>query len=334
MKHHIFKLIAILGVLTVLTSCKYKDFNLKPSVTGKSGEIVIVTTKNNWESEPGSKLRNTLAVDYPQLPQKEPLFTLYNIPEAAFTKIFQTHRNLIITQIIENLDKPTFVHQKDVWAAPQTVVTISAPDEKQLAAIIGEKSATLRSIFEQAERDRIIENTKKYEEPSLRNVVTNNIGGSPYFPTGYILKKITDNFIWIAYETTYTNQGIFVYRYPRTEDTKLDLASIIEKRNEILEENVPGMFPGSYMTTSNIITPELKWIRYNKRDFAEVRGLWEVQNDFMGGPFVSHSFYDREGKYIIVLEAFVYAPKYDKRNYLRQVESMIYSFEWKDNKKR
>ena len=53
-----------------------------------------------------------------------------------------------------------------------------------------------------------------------------------------------------------------------------------------------------------------------------------MHNDFMGGPFVSHSFYSQNGKEIIVVEAFVYAPKYDKRQYLRQVESIIYSFEW------
>ena len=52
------------------------------------------------------------------------------------------------------------------------------------------------------------------------------------------------------------------------------------------------------------------------------------QNDYMGGPFVSHSFYSKDGKDIIVLEAFVFAPRYDKRQYLRQVESLLYSFEW------
>ena len=48
----------------------------------------------------------------------------------------------------------------------------------------------------------------------------------------------------------------------------------------------------------------------------------------MGGHFVSHSFYSRDGKEIIVLESWVYAAKYDKRQYLRQVESLLYSFEW------
>ena len=62
--------------------------------------------------------------------------------------------------------------------------------------------------------------------------------------------------------------------------------------------------------------------------FVEARGLWEVYNDFMGGPFVSHSFYSKDGRYIIVLDGFVYAPKFDKRQYLRQVEAIMYSFEW------
>ncbi|OUO36394.1 hypothetical protein B5F83_08905, partial [Muribaculum sp. An289] len=39
----------------------------------------------------------------------------------------------------------------------------------------------------------------------------------------------------------------------------------------------------------------------------------------------------KDGENVIVLLGFVYAPKYDKRNYLRQVESIMYSFEWMDD---
>ena len=69
-------------------------------------------------------------------------------------------------------------------------------------------------------------------------------------------------------------------------------------------------------------------MKYKGLDFAEIRGFWEVYNDYMGGPFVSHVFYSRDGQEMIVLQGFVYAPKYDKRQYMRQVESIIYSFEW------
>ena len=97
------------------------------------------------------------------------------------------------------------------------------------------------------------------------------------------------------------------------------------------------MFENTYMTTSTAVTPGIEYKRYKGREFAEVRGFWEVYNDYMGGPFVSHAFYSPDGQEVIVLQAFVYAPKYDKRQYLRQVESIIYSYEWaesgKDEKK-
>ena len=103
---------------------------------------------------------------------------------------------------------------------------------------------------------------------------------------------------------------------------------LVGKRNEVLKANVPGMFDNTYMTTADYVRPEMKFLSYHDHHFAQLRGFWEVEGDFMGGPFVSHSFYSKDGRDIIVLEGWVYAPKYDKRQYLRQVESFLYSFEW------
>ena len=139
--------------------------------------------------------------------------------------------------------------------------------------------------------------------------------------------------MWIADEKQYTNQTVLIYRYPLPEKDPFSLENIISRRNEVMQANVPGMFDGTYMTTSTAIEPSARSLKYRGIDFMETRGFWEVQGDFMGGPFVSHSFYSQDGKDIIVLEAFVYAPKYDKRQYLRQVESILYSFEWKNNEK-
>ena len=142
------------------------------------------------------------------------------------------------------------------------------------------------------------------------------------------LKKKTDDFIWIADEKQYSTQGVFVYKYPASENENFTVENIIAHRNDVLKENVPGMFAGTYMTTGDYIKPTVEFIRFRGRQFAQTRGFWEVHNDFMGGPFVSHSFYGPDAKEIIVVEAWVYAPRFDKRQYLRQVESIIYSFEW------
>lgn len=325
--------ISMMIVALVFSSCGDNGIQLKQSVSGKAGEIVVVANKVYWESEPGTLLRDILACDYPLLPQKEPSFTLINIPENAFTNIFQIHRNIIIVKVDENVEEAKFAIQEDIWSAPQTVITIVAPNAAALSEIIEAKREAIFNTFEQSERNRVIRNSKRYEEKSLRTLVAETFGGSPYFPTGYSLKKKTDDFIWISYETTYINQGLFVYRYPVKDSTTMTLEGLIAARNEMMEKNVPGMLEGSYMTTTMIKEkePQLKWIKYKDRSFGELRGLWEVQNDYMGGPFVQHAFYDKSGKNIIVVEGFVYAPRYDKRNYLRQVESIIYSFDWAEN---
>ncbi|PKP07625.1 MAG: hypothetical protein CVU10_08870 [Bacteroidetes bacterium HGW-Bacteroidetes-5] len=322
-----FKLLLAICMVTLLHSCTGGP-QLMPNISGKAGEVVVVINKGDWESEAGVALRGVLAVDQQFLPQREPLFTLVNIPENAFTSIFQTHRNIIIVKVIESQQEPKIALQENVWAAPQIVVTISGSNELQISEIIARDQERLRGAMLMAERNRNIQNAKRYEEKSLRAVVTDEFGGSPYFPKGYSLKKRIEDFIWISYETTYTNQGIFIYSFPYRDSTDFLKENLIAKRNEILGRNVPGQVEKSYMTTNMLEESGLKWIRYNKRDFAELRGLWEVQNDFMGGPFVSHFFIDKENMNIIALESFVYAPRYDKRNYLRQVESLIYSFEF------
>lgn len=323
-----FKLLLIIIAVVSIQSCKCTGGpQLMPNVSGKAGEVVIVIGKGDWETEAGAALRAALAIDEPFLPQREPMFTLVNVPESAFSRIFQTHRNIIMINILPNLEEPKIVFQENVWAAPQIVVTISASKGSEIAKIVQQQQDRLSGAILMAERNRNIQNAKRYEERELRAVVSSEFGGSPYFPKGYSIKKKTDNFIWISYETTYTNQGVFIYRFPYTDSTDFSQEKLVARRNDVLYRNVPGQIEKSYMTTNPHEEPSLRWIRYNKRDFAELRGLWEVQNDFMGGPFISHFFLDKDGLNIIALEAFVYAPRYDKRNYLRQVESLIYSFE-------
>ena len=333
----ILKYMAVaLAAIIALTSCseEKKRKALLPNISGKAGEVIVVIDKGNWEGLVGTTLRDSLACETPFLPQREPLFGLVNVPQNAFTNMFQIHRNIIYVNINNTVTEPGIVIRKDVWATPQTVIYINAADSEAAAEIIKENSAIMVTTIEQAERDRIIRNIKKYEEHKLADAVDAMVGGSPHFPSGYKLKKRTSDFIWIEYAIQDMTQGILIYKYPVVEgEQMLGLDSIIENSNEMLKNNVPGMFDNTYMTTSTAVRPGIEYKRYKGLEFAEVRGFWEVYNDYMGGPFVSHAFYSQDGQNVIVLQGFVYAPKFDKRQYLRQVESVIYSFEWAENEK-
>ena len=330
----------IAAAVLTLASCseQARKQALLPNISGKAGEVVVVIGQDNWEGAVGTTLRDSLACDFPQLPQKEPLFTLVNVPQAAFTSMFQIHRNIIIINISKDVTEPGVLYRTDVWAAPQCVIRVNAPDSETAVQLLKENNSTIIGMLEEAERSRMIRHARKYEQQSRAPIVTDMVGGSPHFPSGYKLKKKTDDFIWITYEPEYVTQGILIYKYPVEKGKDMmDKANLIAANAEILKNNVPGMFENTYMTISAFAPPTVKYMKYKGLEFAEIRGLWEVHNDYMGGPFVTHVFYSPDGQYMIGLEGFVYAPKFDKRHYLRQVESIIYSFEWaktEDNAKK
>jgi len=327
--------VAVTAVLTIASCSEEKKRKaLLPHISGKAGEVIIVIDKNAWEGSVGITLRDTLAADCPFLPQAEPLSNLVDVAPRGFGSMFQVHRNIIMVNISKEVTEPGIVYRQDVWASPQCVISVNAPDNETAVALIKGNSQNIITTLEQAERDRVIRNAKQYEELAIAPEVTKILGGSPHFPSGYQIKSRTSDFIWVTYAPQYTQQSILAFKYPVVEgEDMMSRESLMSNINAMLQKNVPGMFDNTYMTIAPVITPSLKYMKYKGLDFAELRGLWDVHNDYMGGPFVAHAFYSKDGKDVIVLLAFVYAPKYDKRHYLRQIESVLYSFEWAKDEK-
>ena len=172
----------------------------------------VLVNKGEWEGTIGNLLRDSLACDFPFLPQREPLFDLVNVAPGGFTSMFQLHRNIIIVNIGSEVTEEGVVYKNDVWAAPQCVIRLNAPTEEVAEEVFRENSMKIKAVLEQAERARIIANTKRYEELALAPVVTAMAGGSPHFPSGYKLKARKDNFIWITYSTQFTEQSILIYK--------------------------------------------------------------------------------------------------------------------------
>lgn len=318
--------------ILLLASCNSKPKDREkylPNITGNAGEVLVVINKGYWEGELGSTLREILAGEYPYLPQREAYFKLFNATPGGFTGSYLLHRNIVIVNVSPEVGTTGIRMSRNSWAKPQIIVTVSATTPEEASELITGNRELIINTIEQAERDRLIASSKKYEDKEVRMAVTENIGGSPYFPTGFTIKKNTPEFMWISQETTYVNQGILIFKFPYTDAEQLSPEYLKDKIYNLWQANVPGMRENSYMTFNKVIEPGFRNIEYQGNTMVEMRGLWEVENDYMGGPFVCHIFPDRNRENIIILNAFVYAPKYDKRKYLRQVESIIYSFDWK-----
>ena len=264
----------LLSLVVLAVACKDgRRKALLPSISGKAGEVVVVMEKDDWEGAPGSEVRALLAADCPFLPQREPLYTLVNVTHGAFADLLKVHRNIVFFDIDPQVTRTGVSYLHDIWAAPQCVINISAPDRDGAAALLRSDGTTIVSAIEQAERDRVIRNTLRYEERDLAPVVRETFGGTLHFPTGYKLKKRTEDFIWIADEKQYSIQGVFIYRVP-AEENPFTAEKIVARRNAVLKAQVPGMFDNTWMTTSRVPAPGVDYLKYRGRCFAQTRGLW------------------------------------------------------------
>ncbi|HAF29615.1 MAG TPA: hypothetical protein DCG75_11250 [Bacteroidales bacterium] len=318
--------LTIIAFAILLSSCKDKNKSaLLPNVTGKSGEVVLVIEADQWDSNVGMAFKKQLSQEYPALPQQEPMFDLIHIPFSAFSNIFKTHRNVVFAKIDKNLHEAKILVQDDVWANPQIVVNVIAPDESSLEAIILEKGDLIVDRIFKKEMERYATNYKKYQQIGIADRIENKFGIRLTVPRGYTIDVDTTDFIWMENRGRGDLvQGILIYSYDKPE-VELTTDYLFAKRTQFTKRFVPGPNEGSYMAVETESTPFRREIKINNIDVIELRNLWKVENDFMGGPFISFAMIDEKQNKVINIDGFIYAPQFDKRDYLRQVEAILNS---------
>jgi len=175
-------------------------------------------------------------------------------------------------------------------------------------------------------------NYNKYFERGVYNVLNDEFGVTMKVAPGFQIAEQKEDFIWLRYETPAISQGIILYTFPYVSDSAFTENYLLKVRDSVLRANVPGPTEGSYMTTERRIEQVQNIIKHNGNYASEMRGLWRLRNDYMGGPYISLAELDAANQRIVVAFGYVYAPSKDKRNYLRQVEAMIYSLKLNNQK--
>ena len=317
--------VILFTIAVFFSSCFSRTETLKPKVSGKAGEVILVISERNWNSEPGNTLKGILTVDKDGLPQPEPLFDLVHVFPDQFAKIFNSHRNIIMVSIGPENEKDKITVQQDLWSTPQIVINIKAGSEKACQELLKKNSDYLINRINRAERERVLINYRKFMEAEIVHSLKKNHNISLVIPKGYRMDVDSSNFVWLASETPLSSQGILIYFYPYTDENTFTPEYLIEKRDRFLKKFVPGPNPNSWMATEDLLSPSFKEFELDGKYYSELRGLWKLHNGFMGGPFVSLSTVDELRKRVVTVEGFVYAPSEEKRELLRQVESILFT---------
>lgn len=298
----------------------------KTGSTGKPYDVFVVMAADKWNGEAGDTLRSILYEEIPYMNQFEPRFTIFHLTPNNYQGLVTSHRNILYYQTSPRYKEPAMLAEYDVFAQPQLVVNVTGPTDSAVIAYMDENREALQKIFEIAERDRFINGAKIFTDKDLQDLVFNKFGLMINFPRGYRLRSENPDFMWISYEMPLVSQGIFIYKYPFTSRATFTEQYLLDKRNEFAAL-IPGPNEGTYMTTSDIITPVLSSATINDRLWFISNGFWDVKGGFMGGPFTSYTTVNTTTGEVITIDTYVYSPKYDKRNYVRQLESLMFTVE-------
>lgn len=252
--------------------------------------------------------------------QPEPIFDLLSTPPEVLTELLRRHRNMISVTINPQLDSAHMVIERDTWAKSQLIMRLSAPTIESAAGYVHNHQGELIDLLGSVEQSRMKERGRKYSDATLNQLIDKKFGFSMHIPKGYRLRLDTTNFLWISNEMPLASQGVLIYTFPR----------VAGGLNPIAERNVaaawvPGPSDGSHMSTDTIFRPDLSTVSIDGRRWVATRGFWNVKGDFMGGPFMNYITLDTINDRYIGIDLYVLSPspKYPKRNYIRQVESLM-----------
>lgn len=321
-----YGLMAILMLLLSL-SCKRVNNPLAPKAVGTPWELLVVMDKSQWEAPEGRALFEVLDEDVPGLPQSEPEFYISRCDKADFTGILKPVRNVLEIEISKIYSASKIKYMKDLWAEGQYVAKIVSPDTTSFIKFIRENPRLIYDFFEMGERERSLNYILPSHNREFSQKVYEQFGYKILVPKEMTMVKQADDFIWMSNGKSKKRQDMVIYTYPYVDVNTFTPAYLNAKRDSVMKINIPGGPEGSYMGTQEEYMPVFRSMSVRGKYAVEIRGLWEVKGDIMGGPFVSLTRLDEKNQRIVTAEVFVYAPEENKRNLIRHNEAALYSLE-------
>lgn len=315
----------IVAMSLAFTSCSDEKSteHIIPRSNGAVREIMVVIENELWRGEVGDALRDAFASPMVGMPQDEAYFRMIQIPRPAFSSYYNGHRNIMFVEVRDTLTYSGI--SNDLYAKPQKVTTMVGDSERSLIKLIKNSKEALTEQYIDAD-NRLFQfrfNQSKHNKlPNLKELEVNLT-----VPKAFRVGRVEDNFIWYLKDLKKGSVSFMVSKRAMSDESELGGNLIISDRDSLTQRYIGGEREGSYMAVADYYTPIMSNVEIDKKFAIETRGLWTMENDFMGGPFLSYTIFDEENQMVYTLDGFVYLPSEDKRFYVAELQAIFDSFE-------
>lgn len=333
-----------LAVILALASCtEKKDGKRKESKVasiGQPSEVLLVTDTKVLNSSAKDSLEEMLTINVPGLNQGEDYFRMSRIPESMDQKDFQKIHSRLLVKVNSKLKEVTLGSAKNVHANPQLEVMLTGPSADAITKYLSSHADHIRDLLLQSQLDMQTTYLKGHFSKEVRKDLKQMFGYAIDAPEEIKFTKKGENCLWASSRTQDKQLNMVFYAVPLDNkmpmeclgnDSRLTLQEedmmvrfLATLRDSVMMENIPGSKPDQWMETTWEDETPIAMVRktaLNGNRAIEMRGLWQMRNGAMGGPFVSVAQIDRKKNLLFVAEGFVYSPGTTKRDLVRKLEA-------------
>tara|TARA_B100001758_G_scaffold247879_1_gene268052 strand:- start:35891 stop:36784 length:894 start_codon:yes stop_codon:yes gene_type:complete len=288
----------------ILIGCKGSIKTL-PVATGSDAEIICVVEDKLWHEKIDSLVQNTFGKSIEGINQNELLFRTVQVNHREFKSILRTHKNILIIS-----ESGGYSIQKNKWAINQVVAHLKwdANTEKLLKEI-----TEIRSIFVLKEVQHKRTLLRRSSQKDIEKTLFNNFGIDCIVPVEYEVIKNDSLLFWAHYDPDNSDEikNIITFSFV-PESTNLQ-AEVLQKTDSIFSRYLVGEKEGSFVRI------ETEFLPYYLDNIY--RGLWRLENGFMGGPFLIKTYFIKNQ--IVINVGLVFAPQSGKRKYIKEFEAIL-----------
>lgn len=337
------------------------DEDYRPRAVGPNEQITIAMDSTRWNGPVGEAVREYVAPYVHTLPQPERMFDLRQVDltsEAVFDNVRAQKNVIFIAPLSDTTQIASFLRSRlsdearqavmdgqvavvprpDLWRRSQRIYYITASSPEGLIKALRANGTSIRETFHEAilerqERDMF----EKGRQFALEDSLMDKHGFAVNVQHDYQIAVDTTNFVWLRRILIDSHRSLFVHYVDNADPSTITPEWIHATRDSLtrryMEGNVGGHVKIDYRRPLNTENTD-----FLGRYAYETRGLWYMaeENDDGsitqyggGGPFVNYTFYDRPTDRIYMIDGMVFAPKYDKRDFLRQLEVIARTFRTK-----
>lgn len=333
----------------------------RPSAIGDPGSLVVVMDSTNWNGAPGEAVRNVFQDPILTLPAWEPSFSVRHtdlnsinqfetyIKNRKFilfagtlndstnvSRFLQTRLEDPVIEAIRSGSQDGVFQLEDPWLRKQLVMYVAAPTADDLAETIERNGETLRYNLNEMNREETsVEMFSQLRQTDLEENLLEHHDFAVNVQHDYLVAIDTTDFVWMRRFVDQSNwRSFYIYYMDNADPTVLSPEWIYQARDRLTTTYMEGNL-GGFPEIDRRRPLETENIDFLGRYGFETRGLWhmvgydEEGNQVPyggGGPFLTYTFYDEPQGRIYMIDGYIFAPNFDKRELLRQIEAIAYSF--------